>query len=91
MVLVNTTGKLLFSGDVAPEVFSAAAAFDQGEPVSEPNRRALYQALSERGKVFPEVAFAEIGKRKNEFVVESLFKLANAIERIVSAFMAETV
>lgn len=88
LVIVQTTGSLILPPSAPPEVFAVAAAYGDNKPISEIDRSSLHRALCEQGKVFPQVAFAQFGKWKNQFVLPSLYKLASSIEEVIAIFMA---
>jgi hypothetical protein len=88
LVIVEATGNLILPADVSPEIVAAAAAYTDGGSISKEERSALFRALNEQGKVLPQVAFAKLGKRENQFVAPSLKQLAGAMESVIAAFMA---
>lgn len=90
LVIVQAIGNLVLPPDTPPNVVAAATVYGQGkdELLSKAERNAVYRALHEHGKFFPEVAFAEFGKRKGQFVIPSLRKLSGHIEKLVAVFMA---
>lgn len=71
------------------EAVRAIVKSSQGEAVTEAERRLAGRTINQNAKVAPQIAFPKFGKRKNQFVIPSLFQLSQAIFDRVDLFASE--
>lgn len=65
-----------------------AVTYGKKKPISVTERNRLRRAFKDYGAFTPQIAFAEIGNRKDQLLIPSLEQLRSALERTVAEFVA---
>jgi hypothetical protein len=89
LVIVTSCANIVFPKGTSFDVIASVMTYREGKILPEPERIAAQRAIKNDAKVFPQVAFAQLGRGDAHFVVPALAQLLGAITDVVELFARE--
>jgi hypothetical protein len=89
LAIVTACANLTFPPGTSTEAILNVMKYRQGETLSAGELVMAHRAVKNEAKVSPQIAFAQFGNRKDQFVVPALKQLLNALDSAVDLFAIE--